>query len=356
MQTFGIIGGGMIANFHAKAIQAMQGGKLGAIYARNPQKAKALGEQYYCESYSDLDEFLADDSINIVTIATPSGAHLEPTLAAAKANNHIICEKPLEVTPSRIQQMIHVAKEEGVILSGIFNRRFNPAVVALKQAVDQGRFGTLSLCDAQIKWYRDQAYYDSATWRGTMALDGGGALMNQSIHTIDLLLYLAGNVKRLSASMALLTHENIEVEDTAVAILEFENGARGTIQGSTSCWSSTGHPAEVQICGSEGSVFLQDDGFKVWDFKAEKQQDIYVKENLMQSNKTGLGANDPGAINFIGHQRNFEDVVQSIEEGRPPLITGEEALRSVQLIDAIYRSAKNEGAWIHVEDELSVRP
>ena len=355
MQTFGIIGGGMIAAFHAQAIEAMQGGQLGAIYARNPQKAKTLGKQYNCKSYSDLDKFLADDLIDIVTIATPSGAHLEPTLAAAKAKKHIICEKPLEVTPARIQQMIHVAKEEGVILSGIFNRRFNPAVTALKEAVDQGRFGTLSLCDAQIKWYRDQAYYDSATWRGTMALDGGGALMNQSIHTIDLLLYLVGNVKRLSASMALLTHENIEVEDTAVAILEFENGARGTIQGSTSCWSSTGHPAEVQICGSEGSVFLQDDGFKVWDFQKENQpassagrQDIYVKENLMQSNTVGLGANDPKAINFIGHQRNFEDVVQAIEEGRQPLITGEEALRSVQLIDAIYRSAKSRGVWIEL--------
>lgn len=354
MQTFGIIGGGMIAAFHAQAIQRMQGGQLGAIYARNPQKAKELGEQYHCKSYSNLDDFLADDSINIVTIATPSGAHLEPTLAAARAKKHIICEKPLEVTPVRIQQMIDVANEEGVILSGIFNRRFNPAVTALKEAVEQGRFGTLSLCDAQIKWYRDQAYYDSATWRGTMALDGGGALMNQSIHTIDLLLYLVGNVKRLSASMALLTHKNIEVEDTAVAILEFENGARGTIQGSTSCWSSTGHPAEVQLCGSEGSVFLQDDGFRVWDFKEKNKtasadrQDIYVKENLMQSNKVGLGANDPKAINFIGHQRNFEDVVNAIESGRRPLITGEEAMRSVQLIDAIYKSAKSGGEWINL--------
>jgi len=346
MQTFGIIGGGMIATFHAQAIQSMEEGKLGAIYARNPQKAKALGEQFHCKSYSNLDSFLADDSIDIVTIATPSGAHLEPTIAAARAKKHIICEKPLEVTPARIQQMIDVAKEENVILSGIFNRRFNPAVTALKEAVEQGRFGTLSLCDAQIKWYRDQAYYDSATWRGTVALDGGGALMNQSIHTIDLLLHLVGNVKRLSASLALLTHENIEVEDTAVVILEFENGARGTIQGSTSCWSSTGHPAEIQLCGSDGSVFLQDDGFRVWDFKEKNKQDIYIEKNLMQSSKTGLGANDPKAINFMGHQRNFEDVVQSIEAGRLPLITGEEAMRSVRLIDAIYRSAKSGGDWI----------
>jgi len=346
MQIFGIIGGGMIAAFHAQAIQRMEGGELGAIYARNPQKAKELGERYQCKFYSNLNDFLADDSIDIVTIATPSGAHLEPTIAAARAKKHIICEKPLEVTPARIQQMIDVAEEEGVTLSGVFNRRFNPAVAALKEAVEEGRFGTLSLCDAQIKWFRSQAYYDSASWRGTMALDGGGALMNQSIHTIDLLLYLVGNVKRLSASMALLTHENIEVEDTAVAILEFENGARGTIQGSTSCWSSTGHPAEIQLCGSDGSVFLQDDGFRVWDFREKNKQDIYVKDNLMQSSGVGLGANDPNAINLIGHQRNFEDVVQAIESGRKPLITGEEAMRSVRLIDAIYRSAKGGGEWI----------
>ena len=165
MQTFGIIGGGMIAAFHAQAIQSMEGGQLGAIYARNPKKAKVLGEQFHCKSYSNLDDFLADDSIDIVTIATPSGAHLEPTIAAARAKKHIICEKPLEVTPARIQQMIDVANEEGVILSGIFNRRFNPAVAALKEAVEQGRFGTLSLCDAQIKWYRDCLLYTSPSPR-----------------------------------------------------------------------------------------------------------------------------------------------------------------------------------------------
>ena len=267
MYGFGIIGGGMIAEFHAQAIQAMGDlAKLEAIYARNPKKAKRLGEKYGCKSYDDLNQFLANDKINIVTIATPSGAHLEPAIAAARAKKHIICEKPLEVNPSRIKKMIKVAEAENVLLSGIFNRRFNPAVTELKKAIEKKRFGQLTICDAQIKWFRTQAYYDSAKWRGTMALDGGGALMNQAIHTIDLLLYLVGNVKRVSASMSLLTHKNIEVEDTAVAILEFENGALGTIQGSTSCWSSTGHPAEIQICGNQGSVFLSDESFRVWDF------------------------------------------------------------------------------------------
>ena len=244
--------------------------------------------------------------------------------------------------------MIKVCAEQKVILAGIFNRRFNPAVQAFKKAVDSGRFGKLTLCDAYVKWYRTQAYYDSGAWRGTWALDGGGALMNQSIHTIDQLIYLAGDIKRLSASTTCLIHEGIEVEDTAVAILEFESGARGVIQGATSCWSSAGHPAEVHICGSEGSVFMSDESFRVWDFKTPASEDAFVKNNLMERADQGLGANDPAAINFDGHLRNFEDVVEAIEMGRPPLITGEEGLKAVRVIDAIYRSAKQNGAWIEL--------
>ncbi len=349
MLTFGIIGAGMIANFHAQAIQAMKGGKLGAIYARNPQKALDFGLVYNCTPYSDLNDLLADESIDIVTIATPSGTHLEPVIAAAKAGKHIICEKPLEITPDRIVEMIQVSKENKVVLAGIFNRRFNPAVEALKKATDQGRFGQLTLCDAYVKWYRSQEYYDSGAWRGTWKLDGGGALMNQSIHTIDQLIYLAGDIKRLSASITCLTHDRIEVEDTAVAILEFENGARGVIQGSTSCWSSNGHPAEVHLCGSEGSVFMTDESFRVWDFKTHNIDDDFIKENLMSDTNQGIGANDPSDIDFYGHLRNFEDVVEAIKTGREPLITGEEALKAVHVIDAIYRSAQQNGAWITLE-------
>ena len=348
MKTFGIIGGGIIAGFHAQAIKAMANASLGGAYVRNPEKAKRFAQAHDCPAYTNLDELLADDQIDIVVIATASGAHLEPCLAAAKAGKHIICEKPLEVTPARVQQMIDTCHQEGVILAGIFNRRFNPAMQALKKAVDQGRFGTLSMCDAYVKWYRTQAYYDSAAWRGTWELDGGGALMNQSIHAIDQLLYVAGDVRRLSASTACLIHEGIEVEDTAVAILEFENGARGVIQGSTACWSSTGHPAEVHLCGSHGSAFLSDESFRVWDFVEERPEDEKIKAELMEGAAQGMGANDPTAINFLGHQRNFEDVVKALEEGKKPLVTGEEAMRAVKLIDAIYTSARNNGKWIEL--------
>jgi len=344
--NFGIIGTGMIANFHAKAIEAMQEGTLISCFDRNPERSKEFASQNGIKTFDTIEEFLADPDLQIVTIGTPSGTHLEPALASINAGKHVICEKPLEVTIEKIDPLIEAAEKNNVTLSAILNRRFNESVKYLKDAVDQGRFGTLSLVEASIKWYRDQAYYDSAGWRGTWALDGGGALMNQSIHIIDQLIHTVGPIKRLSASMALLAHENIEVEDTAVAILEFENGARGIVQGSTACWSSTGHPAEVNICGSEGSAFLADEHFKVWDFKTPAPADDYVKQNLMASEDAqGLGANDPNAINFTGHQKNFEDVVNAIKTGTKPSTDAHEARKAVSVIRAIYESAQNDGKW-----------
>lgn len=341
----------MIANFHAQAIQAMEGGELHSIFGRRQDAVDEAVNTYGIKGYTDLDEFLADPELEIVTIATPSGAHLEPALAAAAAKKHVVCEKPLEVTPERIDQMIDACHENGVTLSGIFNRRFMPAIEAFKKAADEGRFDQLTMCDAYIKWYRDQAYYDSGAWRGTWALDGGGALMNQGIHTIDQLIYVAGDVVAVTATSACLIHENIEVEDTIVATLEFESGARGVLQASTACWSSTGHPAEVHVCGESGSVFLVDEAFRVWDFKEHSDVDDEVRANLMldSEGKVGLGANDPSAINFTGHQRNFEDVVEAIREGRPPKVDGAEARRAVALISAIYESARNGGVRIRVK-------
>ena len=223
----GIIGAGVIADFHAQAIQAIHGTELVAAFARNQDKADSFSQNYGCSGYSDLDEFLKHPGMDIVTIGSVSGVHLEHTTAAAKAGKHIICEKPLEVTPERIDEMIKICVENGVMLSGIFPRRFNDSTHIFKEAIDSGRLGKLVLCDTAIKWWRTQEYYDSGAWRGTWALDGGGALMNQSIHTIDLMLHLMGDVQSVSASGGLEAHESIEVEDVAVAIVEFESGARG---------------------------------------------------------------------------------------------------------------------------------
>lgn len=338
---FGIIGSGMIARFHAQAINAMSNGELVAIAGRTYTKSQELANEFGCVAYETVEDLLADATIEIVTIATISGAHLAPCVAAAKSGKHVICEKPLEVTTQRIDELIDVCEKAGVTLAGIFNRRFYPAIQEFKKAVDQGRFGKITMVEASIKWYRAQAYYDSGAWRGTWALDGGGALMNQSIHTIDQLLYLCGPVKSVTASMACLIHEGIEVEDTAVAQLEFESGALGVIHGSTACWSTTGHPAEVNICGEKGSVFMSDTNFRIWDFQEPAPEDKLIQTTLMNGSAKGMGANDPNAIDYLGHQKNFENVVEAIQLNKQPLTNGAEGRRAVALICAIYESAKN---------------
>jgi len=343
---FGIIGAGMIGRFHAKAITDMTGGTLHSVFDLNLERAEALAADFGAKAYSDMNAFLADENLDIVTVGTPSGAHLDPTLAALNAGKHAIVEKPLEVTTERIDQLMDAAQKSGKTLAAVLNRRFHPGMDAFKKASTEGRFGTLASASAYIKWYRDQAYYDSAGWRGTWALDGGGALMNQSIHTVDALLYLAGPVKRVTANTALLAHERIEVEDHCVALLEFENGARGVIEASTCTWSKDGHPARVQLSGTEGSVFLADEAFESWDFQNEKPEDEEIRSSLMKGQEAGLGANDPSAINTYQHQRNFEEVVTAIHEGREPTTSANESRKAVELIQAIYESAKNDGAWV----------
>lgn len=345
---FGIIGAGMIGQFHAKAITAMEGGELHSVFDLRQESADKLAEEYGAEGYSDIESFLADPELEIVTVGTPSGAHLEPSLAALNAGKHVICEKPLEITTERIDQLIEAAEKNGKTLAAVLNRRFHPGMDAFKKAADEGRFGQLTNASAYVKWYRDQAYYDSAGWRGTWALDGGGALMNQSIHTVDALLYLAGPVKSVQANTACLAHERIEVEDIVVAIVEFESGARGVIECSTCTWSKDGHPARVQLSGTEGSVFLADEAFEIWDFMEDKPEDAEIQSKFMKGQEAGLGANDPKAINFYQHQRNFEEVVKAIAEGREPSTSSAEARKSVALIQAIYESAQNDGKKIEL--------
>ena len=263
----GIVGCGMIADFHARAIEGMKGGHLACVFSRSKANADRVAKGFDCASYQNYKAFLAHPGLDIVAKATPSVAHLEPCVQAAKAGKHIICEKPLEETLERIDRMIRACDENTVMLAGIFPRRFSEATTVFKRAVDSGRLGKITLADAYIKWYRTQEYYDSGDWRGTWLLDGGGALMNQSIHTIDLLYHLAGEVASVGAYADRAIHKRIETEDNAVAIVKFKCGALGVIECSTACFSPTGHPADVLLCGADGSLFMRDRSVVVWDFR-----------------------------------------------------------------------------------------
>jgi predicted dehydrogenase len=337
-KKFGIIGCGMIAGFHAKAIKAA-GGTLVACFDTRAEAANRLAEQYPgCEPYHDLHEFLADKSIDIVTIGTPSGAHLEPAIAAAEAGKHLIIEKPLEITLERCNKIIAASTKNNVHVATIFPSRFHDSSLTLKSAIESGRFGRLTLGDAIVKWYRTQEYYDSGAWRGTWELDGGGALMNQAIHTIDLLTWLMGPVAEITAHTALLAHERIDVEDTAVATLKFANGALGTVVGTTAAYP--GYLKRIEISGSKGSAILEEEDIIRWDFSETLPSDTAVHESMANKKSGGGGAADPAAIGYAGHTKLFANMIATIDGKEKLVIDGPEGCRSVEIILAIYKSAE----------------
>lgn len=335
---FGIIGCGMISRFHAKAIADIPGARVAACFDTLGASADKLAGELGCRAYHDLNAMLADPAVQIVTIGTPSGVHLEPAVAAAQAGKHVIVEKPLEITLDRCDQIIRACEKAGVTLATIFPSRFHETGQSIKQAVDGGRFGRLVLGDAAVKWFRTQQYYDSGAWRGTWALDGGGALMNQAIHSVDLLTWLMGPVTEISAHTATLAHERIEVEDVATATLRFASGALGTIVATTA--SYPGSLKRIEIRGSQGTAVMEEEGIVAWDFAAKQPQDDEIRARLAGKTKTGGGASDPAAIGHHGHTLLFQDVVRAIQSGTRPLVDGHEGRRSVEIILAIYQSAE----------------
>ena len=336
---FGIIGCGMIANFHAKAIADIRGAKLVSCFDMVPAAADRLAAATGCEAYHDLDAMLKNPELDVVTIGTPSGAHLEPAVAAARAGKHVIVEKPLEVTLKRCDKIIAACDDAGVVLSTIFPSRFHESSRLMKRAIDRGRFGQLTIGDAYVKWFRTQEYYDSGAWRGTWKLDGGGALMNQAIHSVDLLCWLMGPVKAISAHTATLAHKRIEVEDVAMATLEYANGALGVIEATTAAYP--GALKRIDVHGSAGSASLEEEDLVAWDFAKPTRTDQDMLKRMQGKTKTGGGAADPTAIGHHGHTMQFKDVLAAIKKGSKPLIDGPEGRRSVEVILAIYKAAES---------------
>ena len=333
--NFGIIGAGLIADFHAKAIQSLEHARLTGVCGHNSEKVRILAEKYNCKTFANYEEMLRSGEIEIVTIATPSGAHMEPTIEAARHGKHVICEKPLEISLERIDKMIESHAKSGTKLGGIFNYRYNDTLKYLKTAIENGRFGTITYASVHVPWWRSEGYYKD-NWHGTLELDGGGALMNQSIHMIDILQYLMGPVDSLQAYTATLAHQ-IEVEDTATAILQFKNNALGFIYGSTA--SFPGQFRRLEITGTKGTVVLVENSFKVWQFADQTESDIEIF-NKFNKIEGGGGVSDPAAIPFEPHAKNIAAFIESVEAGSPFEIDGSEARKAVEIILAIYSSAK----------------
>ena len=336
---FGIIGLGSISDVHAKAIRDIEGCRLVAGFDLREEQANAFAKVHACRPYTDLNAFLADPDLDIVTIATPSGLHLDGALASAKAKKHVIVEKPLEITKDRCNQIIQACTDNGVKVAGIFPSRFHDAPKLIKAAIEQGRFGKIIMADAQVKWFRSQAYYDSGAWRGTWKLDGGGALMNQAIHAIDLLQWFMGDVAEIFAFTDTLSHERIEVEDTAVAALKFANGALGMIEGTTSAYP--GFLKKIEILGTRGSVVMEEESIISWKFDEERGEDQKIRDKYLKGTATGGGASDPKAIGHHGHRMLFSSFVDSIRNNTEIEISGESARNAVEIIEGIYKSAQS---------------
>jgi UDP-N-acetyl-2-amino-2-deoxyglucuronate dehydrogenase len=336
---FGIIGCGMIADFHARAIADIRSAKLLSCFGRTTSSAKPFADKHNCTPYTDLSTMLANPALDVVTICTPSGAHLEPAIAAANAGKHIIVEKPLEVTLSRCDAIIDACKKNGVQCFTVFPSRFHESSKLLKLAVDHKKFGKLSVGDAYVKWFRTQEYYDSGAWRGTWKLDGGGALMNQAIHTVDLLSWLMGPVVEITAQADMLAHKRIEVEDIVVATLRFKNGALGVIEATTAAYP--GMLKRIEIHGTQGSAVLEEEDIKIWEFAKMTTADKKLVARMAGRTKTGGGAADPSAIGHHAHAELFRDAIRAIQGKRSNSIDGAEGRRSVEIILAIYKAAES---------------
>lgn len=332
---FGIVGLGMIAEFHARAIAEVSGARLVGVVTRDVEKGKTFAQKHAAPVLcSTVEELVARADVHVVCITTPSGAHLEPALTAIRAGKHVVIEKPIEITLERADELLNAAAAQGVRLAPIFQARFGEGARTVKAAIDAGRLGRLVLASAYVKWYRGPEYYTG--WKGTLKLDGGGALINQSIHAVDLLQWFAGMPAEVFCWKNRCVHHGIEAEDTVAAALRYPNGGFGTIEASTAVWP--GWQRRLEICGERGSIMLEDDRITRWEFrdKADGDEGILAGKD---SAALGSGASAPNAIGYLGHQRQLQDFVDAIRDHRAPVIDGSEGRKAVALVRALYASA-----------------
>lgn len=326
--NFGIIGCGSVADFHMEAIRQIEGASLTAVSSRNADIAKSAAERESCAWTTDYQQLIRRADVDIVCVTTSSGSHARIGLDVLNAGKHLVIEKPIAMSANDATELVRTAKERGVTLSVISQRRFEAQNQAVKRVLEDGALGKLLQVEVSIPFYRTQAYYDSADWRGTIAEDGG-ALMNQGIHSLDLLLWFAGEVRSVFGQVATQTHE-MEAEDLGLAIVQFQSGAFGTIMASTS--TQPGFAATINLYGELGAIKLEGNSIVHWTVPGRNKP-------AWNHSETYGGVTDPRSIASDFHQSQLIDVISSIETGGSPLVTGEDGLRAVQLVEAIYESA-----------------
>ncbi len=337
---FGIVGCGVIAPFHAKAIVELPGARLVAVADAMPERARDLASDFGVEQV-DVDALFDRTDIDVVCVCVPSGEHAQMGVRAAAAGKHVVVEKPIEVTLEAADRLIAACRDHGVTLSVISQHRWDQGVRALKELVEGGKLGRLVLGDAIVKWYRTQQYYESGSWRGTWTLDGGGALMNQGVHYVDLLQWVMGPVERVFARTRTSAHQRIEVEDIAVAVLNFANGAVGVLECSTAVYP--GLTERLEVTGTGGTVIVEAGELKLRELKEERGETAPYGGKTSASNDGiphAAAAANPADISYIGHREQLRDVLHAIDSGTRPAIDGEEGRKPLEIILAVYESAR----------------
>lgn len=328
---FGIIGSGFIAGIHASAIDCVGGAYLAAVYDAAEDRALEFAKKYQTNTAKSVEQLLSDKNVDIICICTPSGLHKDYAIAAAKAGKHIVVEKPLALSVKDCDEIIDACESNGVKATVISQLRYSNGFCQLKRVIENGWLGTLVSGSIYMKYYRSPEYYGNS-WRGTKAMDGGGALMNQGIHGVDLLQCAMGNVSSVYGLSKTLVH-NIEVEDTLCAALEYENGAIGTIEATTSIYP--GFNRKMEICGSKGSIVLTEDEITFYEF-ADKS---ITMEDLQRGTGT-YSANDNTNISNDGHVKQLSDFIEAVNTGAPISIDCKEGKKAVEIITAIYQSSQ----------------
>ncbi len=332
---FGLLGAGLIAPFHAKAINATQGARLAGVTSRTPEKAARFAEQFGCRAYASFDEMLADPEIDAIDIMTPNHLHAEAALKTARAGKHVLVEKPQSMTLADTDAMIAAAEKAGVKLGVILNCRVRAAVQAMLEAKAQGRFGRILQADAFMKWFRSNEYYMTDAWRQRIEW-GAGVTIQQGFHYIDLLQYVAGPVRQVDARMTNLAHPEVKVEDSVQAFLEFESGAIGTFLGSTALWPGT--DIRLDLNGENGTAVNVGEKMTTWKFRDERPGD----EDVLNLGRAAVGTGATGAadLDFAGHQKIVEHFVRAINENTDPFVTAQSARHTLEICLAMYKSAK----------------
>lgn len=351
---FAVVGCGAIHENHCRPLQEIEGAELTAVVDSDPEKLKKASEKFGVPGYSTLDEILP--YVDAVTVCVPSGEHGLVGIQAARAGKHVLTEKPVEITYPAAKALVDECEKAGVKHACISQHRFAPDIQRVRDAVLGGQFGPMVQGDSYTKWYRSQAYYDSAGWRGTWALDGGGCLMNQGVHYVDMIQWVMGGVKSVQAMVRTMAHE-IEVEDTAMAFVEYNSGAVGMIMGSTSVYP--GFAEKIEVHGKFGTAVVEGDRLKFWEVDEEGMKSKYgrgvnaqpaPKVETVGTGSEGTGSADPAAIWGGQHRMQIEDFVRAIQNDTTPFITCRDALEPLKVILAIYESSRRGGQRVELAE------